>query len=78
MTAGAWTKVNNADNAEAVYYQANTICFYRLGALWCASQMGGTPLTARLIGIMLKPLEVINMASTSPAHRCSLSCQTES
>ena len=62
MTAGAWTKVNNADNAEAVYYQANTICFYRLGALWCASQMGGTPLTARLIGIMLKPLEVINMA----------------
>lgn len=38
MTAGAWTKVNNADNAEAVYYQANTICFYRLGALWCASQ----------------------------------------
>ena len=62
MTAGAWTKVNNADNAEAVYYQANTICFYRLGALWCASQMGGTPLTARLIGMMPKPLEVINMA----------------
>ena len=65
MTAGAWTKVNNADNAEAVYYQANTICFYRLGALWCASQMGGTPLTARLIGIMPKPLEVINMAVDS-------------
>ena len=62
MTAGAWTKVNNADNAEAVYYQSNTICFYRLGALWCASQMGGTPLTARLIGMMPKPLEVINMA----------------
>ena len=60
--AGAWTKVNNADNAEAVYYQANAICFYRLGALWCASQMGGTPLTARLIGIMAKPLAVINMA----------------
>ena len=61
MTSGAWTKVNNADNAEAVYYQANTICFYRLGALWCASQMGGTPFTARLIGIMPKPLAVINM-----------------
>jgi hypothetical protein len=61
MTSGSWTKVNNADNAEAVYYQANTICFYRLGALWCASQMGGTPYTARLIGMMPKPFAVINM-----------------
>lgn len=62
MTGGSWTKVNNADSAEAVYYQANTICFYRLGALWCASQGGGTTFTARLIGMMPKPLAVINMA----------------
>lgn len=59
---GAWTKVENADNSEAVYYQANAICFYRLGALWCASQMGGLPYKARLIGVMPKPLAIINAA----------------
>lgn len=61
---GAWTKVENADNSEAVYYVgANTICFYRLAALWCAPQTGGTgALKARLIGIMPRPLAVFNAA----------------
>lgn len=61
---GAWTKVENADNSEAVYYVgANAICFYRLGALWCAPQTGGPgALKARLIGLMPQPLAVFNAA----------------
>ena len=53
--------VDNAEFAEGVYYQANAICFYRLKGLWCASQ-GSSPLTAKLIGIMPKPLSIINLA----------------
>lgn len=61
---GSWSKVENADNSEAVYYVgANTICFYRLGALWCAPQTGGMgSLKARLIGLMPQPLAVFNAA----------------
>ena len=62
MMGSTWTKVENADNAEAVFYQANAICFYRIGELWCASQAGGGALKARLIGVMPKPLAIINKA----------------
>ncbi len=53
--------IDNAELAEGVYYQANAICFYRLKGLWCASQ-GSSPMTAKLIGIMPKPLSIINLA----------------
>ena len=54
--------VDNAELAESVYYQANAICFYRLKGLWCAPQSGSTTMTAKLIGIMPKPLSIINLA----------------
>jgi len=54
--------VDNAELAEGVYYQANAICFYRLKGLWCAPQSGSTTMTAKLIGIMPKPLSIINLA----------------
>ena len=53
--------VENAEFAEGVYYQANAICFYRLKGLWCAPQ-GSMTMTAKLIGIMPKPLSIINLA----------------
>lgn len=62
MMGNTWSRVENADNAEAVFYQANAICFYRIGELWCASQAGGGSLKARLIGVMPKPLAIINKA----------------